>query len=661
LPGVRLVKAVRTWEGAALRAGFEGAEGDIIVMLDADGSMDPREIPLFIGALVTGAEFVKGTRFAQGAGTADMSRLRRFGNRLLGYAVRLFFGGRCRDLCYGYMAFWKRVLPRLNLDVEGFEIETQMSVRALSGRPLELSVALLANSRREIIGRCGPRQSSRADSVNSARYLRATEMIALTLLVGLLGLLFISRESLWLDEAFSVELAGSGWPTLWGQLSHSEANGSVYYVVLHAWLMFGKSEFAARSLSVVAAIATIPPFYAMAARLFTVRTARISSLLLAVNSFFIYYAQEARSYALALLLVVLASYAWTRLLDERSWTWAAAYAVTASLAVYAHLFSLYVVAAHAVSLVARDRKTLPSLKQLAGTYGLLLVLLVPDMIYFATGYTAHLWWVQEPSLRDLGRAFLKLSGGGSTPSAVGWLLLLAYMAAGCLALAATLKERRATRDFTRTWPYALLLAWLFVPTLGSFFLSFLKPMFVDRYLIVALPALALVAGIGLASIETRAIRALAVGGVLALAMAQLAAQYVDRTKGNWRQAVAYTAAHARGGDAIVFYPPYARIPFEYYLARKPRLKADLTPLYPASVWTRYNLSVDASRPPEIARLALARRFRKRVWLALSPALSRAQLQTQQRLLALFGKGRLVTRRTLQGSISLVLFDGRSRR
>jgi glycosyltransferase involved in cell wall biosynthesis len=131
LPEVRVLEQPARGKGAALRAGFAAAEGDIIVMLDADGSTDPREIPLFVGALVAGADFVKGNRFAQGAGTADMSRLRKGGNALLVFAVRLLFGGRCGDLCYGYMAFWKRVLPRLDLDADGFEIETQMSVKAL--------------------------------------------------------------------------------------------------------------------------------------------------------------------------------------------------------------------------------------------------------------------------------------------------------------------------------------------------------------------------------------------------------------------------------------------------------------------------------------------------------------------------------------------------
>jgi glycosyltransferase involved in cell wall biosynthesis len=131
LPKIRVLKQPARGKGAALRAGFAAAQGDIIVMLDADGSTDPREIPLFVGALVAGADFVKGSRFAQGAGTADMSRLRRVGNGLLVFTVRLLFGGRFGDLCYGYIAFWKRVLPQLNLDADGFEIETQMSVKAL--------------------------------------------------------------------------------------------------------------------------------------------------------------------------------------------------------------------------------------------------------------------------------------------------------------------------------------------------------------------------------------------------------------------------------------------------------------------------------------------------------------------------------------------------
>ncbi|MBI2865286.1 MAG: glycosyltransferase family 2 protein [Chloroflexi bacterium] len=130
-PDIRVVYQEGKGKGAALRSGFDAAAGDIIVMLDADGSTDPVEIPLFVGALLAGADFAKGSRFVQGAGTADMPRYRRLGNGGFVRLVRLLFGGRYSDLCYGYNAFWSTVLPYLDMDSEGFEVETVMNVRAL--------------------------------------------------------------------------------------------------------------------------------------------------------------------------------------------------------------------------------------------------------------------------------------------------------------------------------------------------------------------------------------------------------------------------------------------------------------------------------------------------------------------------------------------------
>lgn len=131
LPSIRVVTQDGSGKGAALRTGFAAATGDIIVMLDADGSTNPAEIPAFVGALMAGVDFAKGSRFLQGGGTADMPLYRQFGNGGLTLMVRLLFGGRFSDLCYGYNAFWRRLLPRLNLDGNGFEIETMMNIRAL--------------------------------------------------------------------------------------------------------------------------------------------------------------------------------------------------------------------------------------------------------------------------------------------------------------------------------------------------------------------------------------------------------------------------------------------------------------------------------------------------------------------------------------------------
>ena len=128
---VVVVLASQRGKGAALRAGFEAARGDIIVMMDADGSTEPEEIGLFVRYLRDGADFVKGSRFMQGAGSEDISPLRSLGNEFFTMLVRLLFGGKFTDLCYGYCAFWADLVPLLKLDGTGFEIETMLNIRAL--------------------------------------------------------------------------------------------------------------------------------------------------------------------------------------------------------------------------------------------------------------------------------------------------------------------------------------------------------------------------------------------------------------------------------------------------------------------------------------------------------------------------------------------------
>jgi glycosyltransferase involved in cell wall biosynthesis len=130
-PGIRIVQQQGRGKGAALRTGFAAAIGEIIVMLDADGSTDPAEIPAFVGALLAGADFVKGSRFLQGGGTSDMSFHRKFGNWCFVIFSRLLFGGHYSDLCYGYNASYAHILSQIDLDGDGFEIETQMNLRVL--------------------------------------------------------------------------------------------------------------------------------------------------------------------------------------------------------------------------------------------------------------------------------------------------------------------------------------------------------------------------------------------------------------------------------------------------------------------------------------------------------------------------------------------------
>ena len=146
-PAARVIVDKRPGKGNALRRGFDAATGDILVMMDADGSMDPRDIGTFVAALEAGADVAKGSRFLQGGGSADLTTIRHLGNRALTRAVRLAFGGRYSDLCYGYMAFWRHVLPTFEGDVQGFEIETFLNVRALAAGLRVVEVASFESPR----------------------------------------------------------------------------------------------------------------------------------------------------------------------------------------------------------------------------------------------------------------------------------------------------------------------------------------------------------------------------------------------------------------------------------------------------------------------------------------------------------------------------------
>ena len=128
-PEVRILQQSDKGKGNALSCGFMAATGDIVVMLDADGSTDPCEIPRFVAALITGADFAKGTRFVTGGGSSDITATRRLGNRVLSGLVNSLWNTNYSDLCYGYNAFWRRCLPEVLADCSGFEVETLMNIR----------------------------------------------------------------------------------------------------------------------------------------------------------------------------------------------------------------------------------------------------------------------------------------------------------------------------------------------------------------------------------------------------------------------------------------------------------------------------------------------------------------------------------------------------
>jgi glycosyltransferase involved in cell wall biosynthesis len=141
-PDIRIVLQDGRGKGNALACGFAAARGHIIVMLDADGSTDPAEIPQYLEPLFNGADYAKGSRFMPGGASVDITPIRQGGNRVLTTIVNRLYRTSYTDLCYGYNAFWADVLPIMNVNCSGFEVETLINVRVAHAR---LTVAEVAS------------------------------------------------------------------------------------------------------------------------------------------------------------------------------------------------------------------------------------------------------------------------------------------------------------------------------------------------------------------------------------------------------------------------------------------------------------------------------------------------------------------------------------
>jgi len=132
--GVDVILQNGRGKGSALRQAFshDGLDGDAVVMMDADGSMNPKEILLFIEALDSGADLVKGSRFLSYGYSEDMSLIRRIGNRFFVLLVNRLWSANYTDLCYGFGAFRKDAIKKLlpHLKSTNFEIETEVFIKA---------------------------------------------------------------------------------------------------------------------------------------------------------------------------------------------------------------------------------------------------------------------------------------------------------------------------------------------------------------------------------------------------------------------------------------------------------------------------------------------------------------------------------------------------
>lgn len=366
-----------------------------------------------------------------------------------------------------------------------------------------------------------------------------------------LGAYRLGQESLWGDEGISAFAVSYGWRELVPSVLDNRPTHALYYGILKLWSGAGSSEFVLRSLSVVCVVAAAALVAVLAARLFGRVAGFSAGVLFAVNPFVIAYAQEARVYALVALLTVIASLLFVRAIEGPTTGRWLVYALSAVALVYAHAVAGSVLIAHAIAFLLRSpRPWRPALLGL----GAAAIGLAPLALAVTRSGTGAFVWITMPQPGDLYPAVRDLAGGTDP-------LVAGFVVATALAIWAALRHRT---DGPGRWALALSALLVLTPFVLTYAVSLLVPVFVPRYLLVAVPGMVLLAAAGIATLPRTWMAASATLLLVAACAPVLWTRYTTAQNEDWRGAGAIVSSRAAPGDAVVVEPGWGLPAFGYY-------------------------------------------------------------------------------------------------
>jgi mannosyltransferase len=393
-------------------------------------------------------------------------------------------------------------------------------------------------------------------------------LAAITALGAGLRFATLTVQSYWLDEAVTVELVRKPLGAMLSAIPDSESTPPLYYLLAWLWTqLFGTGEAGLRSLSALIGAATIPLAYSAAARLVTPRVGVVVAALAAVNPLLIWFSQEARAYALLLLLCTAALAVFARLLERTTGRALAAWALLCALALAAHYFAFFVIAPQAAWLLWRSRGRVEWRGVLAacGAIALAGAALLPLLVHQARNDRAD--FIRESGVATRAAQLVKqyLVGYDAPLEAAATVVALALTAYGLWLL-----WRRADRDERRG---AALAARIAVPALAAplALAAVGIDYLITRNLIAAwVPAaIVLAAGFGARRAGRAGIAAAAALCVLSLAV--FVAVESDRAyqRDDWRGVGDALGPAPAGGRAIVTSPFFGGVPLSLYVPMKP--------------------------------------------------------------------------------------------
>jgi uncharacterized membrane protein len=507
-------------------------------------------------------------------------------------------------------------------------------------------------------------------------------LVGLVVVVALIiDLVQLGSVSLWHDEVFSLDLVRQPWPVLWHNLWGTDANMALYYLLLKGWLAgltalgLQPTAFLTRLPSAVLASVAAAAVFGIGRTIWGRMVGLLAAALYVVNYLQLTQALQVRAYGLALALTCLSWFTLVGGLGDSKGRrgWWIGYTAASTLAVYAHLLTGLIFAAQLLCLGAallghgvwanRVRRWWSRVWVSVAAIGLLVVPILVDAGLHGASNT----WVPTARLSEL-RSLYGLIGGQSrlykAVLTVACLLAVLAVLAPRLTGAARLATRWLAAPRTRLggdrWPVLTLLAWVLVPVAISYAAS--QPihnfhLFFDRYLVLIVPPVCLLAAVGVLSIRLRPLRLLATAGIVVLAAPAIFTFYADEQREDLNTASAWIMQRYQAGDGVVGVkaPRFGPLSVDYILW----VAGDPLPSDAPGTWS---WATDTVRPVDAATLASYVPAHQRIFLVVeqldsTPSARAEARRVQDWLDARYRRDAHVNTVGYYGSVGVWLYTG----
>lgn len=411
-------------------------------------------------------------------------------------------------------------------------------------------------------------------------------LLAITWVAFLLRVFNLAGQSLWRDEVDAIRF--SNWPLsqLLAGLFREGHNGPLFFLLLRPWrALTGNSEFALRYPSALLGMLAVPLGYLLARHLgYNRRIGLLLSLLLATSPYLIWYGQEAKMYALLLVLVTVAFIAYLKALtlspgegEKRDWFWWVIFVIATSLSFYTHILSplmliIYGLVAllHPAYLRRHWLGWLISMACLTLPYLPLALWQAPLFFQgFESGHPFYPLDKQVFILLQLYSSGLVRFAGLTAVILFVFLLLCGLFLPGS-GVRGQGPERDHTSRLTLHAPRLILAGWTLLPPLIVYLISLRVAVFEDRYLIYIVPAFYLLIVLGLVMVRrySRLLAGLCLGLLLAFNLLGIWQQQRQPIKADFRAAGAYLAGQTQAPTQVMVQMPYLRHTLKYYYKGK---------------------------------------------------------------------------------------------